>query len=341
MSDGLGGYVRELPDRCLVFVSLLAFASVHSVVRIAFYYAGWRGFWYDAGEFWYPIAERLSEGAVLYAEAYDNKTPLWHALNYLVYRTDHYALVFYALVGVANAAVGYLLYRWLSRNGYRRGGLVAAALYLAAVPLMNGDIVNVRSFSLAFLLAGVLEERPLRRGGYVAVAVLFSQVTAVAVPVLLLDGLRGAEANGRWGLWYVAAGAVTGAIPYLALAVVYDPQTMLTGIEATFLSGGEYILEHADYRNPFLYPHSWARGLVVDAQSLAFVLVPGAGTLASIHVSATQSWDRVTGLSAVLAVVFFATVLAKALTYYWMPVVVFAAALSGCGVERWLRRSGS
>ncbi len=114
---------------------LLAVAVGQVWVRYLRLRFGFTEFFFDAEKYWLPIAKLLSEGAVLYTDGVtDNKTPLWHALNYAVYLTDHYALVFLTLVGVANALTASLLWWWCRDAGYSKGGAIAAVSYLATMP---------------------------------------------------------------------------------------------------------------------------------------------------------------------------------------------------------------
>ncbi len=328
-------------DSRYVAVAMGLFAAVPVAVQYLTYRFGAESgtLWYDAEQHWLPIARRLANGKVLYLSAgWDNKTPLWHGLNYLSYLTGEYALVLLTLVGIANAAVAYLLWVWLRRAGYAHGGLIAGALYLSAVPLMNADIINVRSFSLVFLLLALLTVDGVKRGVYTAISVLFSQVAVVAIPVLLYDGIR-RKNTVRWSAQYIISGLVIGAIPFVVVGLIWSPEAMIAGLKFSFLSAGEYVLDHRDVGNPFLFPLRWAKTLVTVGQTLAFVLVPAGVSVAYMTVSDWR-WNWMTyTVATLLAGCFFVTVLLKALTYYWMPVVTFAAAMVGIGVERWVGES--
>lgn len=214
------------------------------------------------------------------------------------------------------------------------GGLIAGALYLAAIPLINGAIINVRSFSLVFLLLALLDDRPLRRGVYAAISVLFSQVAVVALPILLYDGIRRSGSRVGYAARYAVSGLGVGALPFLATAVVWSPDVMVAGLRASFLSAGDYIVHHQDTSNPFVNPVSWAARLVNNAQNLGFVLLPAALALGVRCIRRRWGWDAEL-VAGVLAGLFFTTVLLKSLTYYWMPVVTFASVVVGAEIDRW------
>lgn len=69
-------------------------------------------------------------------------------MNYAVYLTDHYAFGFLSLAGIANALAAYLFWHWLADYGYSKGGVIAGLLYFSTLPLINGHIINVRSFAM-------------------------------------------------------------------------------------------------------------------------------------------------------------------------------------------------
>lgn len=76
-----------------VFVLYGGIAVVPMLIRYLGITIGEAELYFDAGERWLPIARQLSEGHVLYRTTlFDNKTPLFHALNYAVYVTGNYVL---------------------------------------------------------------------------------------------------------------------------------------------------------------------------------------------------------------------------------------------------------
>ena len=300
------------------------------------------GLSYDSGEVWLPIARRLFEGETLYVTTQpDNKTPLFHGLNYLVYRTGYYALVFHALVGLANIVTASLLWSWLERNDMYRAGVLAGFLFLAAIPLINGNIINVRSFALVFLLLAALERGAAKRGALTALSVLFSQFAVFGIPVLLFDGLRHADARRDWAGVFVATGLGVGVLCFLPLLFIWGPAALVRGIELTFLSITDYAVAHQDNYNPFLHPFLWLKNLVVVATNMLFVLVPAGLTV--FHAVTTQrpiSWNPFT-IAVLLSGSFLMTLFIKSLPYYWMFPTAFLAVVSAIGTIDWADRRTS
>lgn len=329
-------YTKRTPESIIAPV-FLALSALQILTRYLFIRLDTERLFFDAAERWRPIAAQLADGKILYVTTLnDNKTPLWHGLNYLVHLTDYYIPVFFVLVGIANAAVAYLLWEWCQRHGHENAGVLAGVIYLSALPFIGGLYINVRSFSLAFLLAAILVDTPIRRGVYASISVLFSQVAVVALPILLYDGLRESESRVEWTAKYAVSGLFVGAIPFLATAAVWSPNAAIAGIQSAFLGAGEYITSHPDHSNPFLYPRKWATNLLSRALRLSYVLLPATAALAAsaVHGTLREQWRPFT-MSAALAGVFGITVVLKALGYYWMPVVAFAAPVGAIGLKQW------
>lgn len=324
---------------------LLLFSAAAGVPVFVHYVAAsllGMGLAYDAGQVWLPIARQLSEGEVLYVTTRpDNKTPLFHALNYAVYRTGYYTLVFFLLVGLANTVTAYLLWSWLGREDMHRAGVLAGFLFVAAIPLINGDIINVRSFALVFLLLAVLERTPVKRGIWTALGVLFSQFVVFVIPVLLYDGLRGADDWGRWTALFIASGLGVGVLCFSALLAVWGPTAFVRGIDMTFLSIAEYAVSHQDDYNPFLHPFLWLKNLVLVATNLLFVLVPAGGAiLQALLVDRDYGWNPF-GMGMLLSGSFLLTLFIKSLPYYWMFPTAFLTVIAAVGVVRWIDRYAS
>lgn len=324
---------------------LLLFGIVGGIPVVVHYLAAGplgMGLSYDAGGVWLPIARQIADGKVLYVTTRpDNKTPLFHGLNYLVYRTGYYALVFHLLVALANVTTAFLLWVWLKRHGMRRAGVFAGFLFLAAIPLINGDIINVRSFALVFLLLAILDRDPVERGVLTGIGVLFSQFVVFALPVLLYDGLRASDAPRNWTTRFVISGLGTGVLCFASLLPLWGPTAVVHGIDMTFLSITEYAVTHQDNYNPFLNPFLWFKNLVRVATTLLFVLVPaGFAVLEATLTDYEHRWDPF-GLAVLLSGAFLLTLLVKSLPYYWMFPTAFLAVVSAVGTVRWIDRSTS
>lgn len=333
-------FIGSSPSRS--FVLLLFSVTAGIPVLVNYVAAGplGMGLTYDAGEVWLPIARQLSEGKVLYVTTRtDNKTPLFHALNYVVYRTGHYTLVFYLLIGAANTAAAYLLWLWLDRNGMYRAGVLAGFLFVAAVLLINGDIINVRSFALVCLLLAVLQRAPVKRGVWTGLGVLFSQFVVFAIPVLLYDGFRTAADRRGWTTLFVVSGLGVGVLCFAALLAVWGPTAFLRGIDMTFLSIAEYAVAHQDDYNPFLNPFLWLENLVRVAMNLLFVLLPaGVAALQAVLTDHDYGWTPFAG-AVFLSGSFLLTLFIKSLPYYWVFPTAFLAVVGAIGVVRWMDRT--
>lgn len=263
---------------------------------------------------------------------HDNKPPLFYYLNQLVYASGYYAELFYAVIALANAAVAYLLFRWLERHGQFSAGVIAGGLYLAAMPLVNGTFINVRSLSMVFVMLAVLATRPGHRGVYLAAGTLISQYTVFAIPVLLWDGLARTDRRWRWGGVYIAAGLLTAAFLYLPLFLAWGEPAVVGGVREAFLSSGDYIVGHADQYNPYLHPFSWLENLAMKALELGFVLVPAAAAVAASYLGVVERRQPF-ALAALLGGSFLVTLGIRSLFYYWIPVVAFCSVVAAIGVE--------
>ena len=313
-------------------------AAIPTATRYVSIVVGHTDLYIDAREHWRPIAHQLATGDVLYVTTqFDNKTPLFHGLNYLVYQTGHYTPVFYLLVVLTNATVAYLLYRWLATDGLANRGLLAGFVYLAALPHLSGGVINVRSFALVALLAALFTTSPLARGGWLAIATLFSQLFVFAIPAIWYDGLRTTDTHTPlgWTLRYATAGLVVGGLAFAPLALVWGPDTLTAGINAAFLSVDEYVLHRVDSYSLTTAPLEWARALVSVTRRLVWALLPAAVGVGYVARPGRDHWDALT-VSTVLAASFVPTLLLKSLPYYWLPIIAFLGPLAAHGVIRTL-----
>lgn len=329
---------KPIEQSLVVFITYLFVAVVTMVLRYAALHTGAGELHYDPRLVWLPIASELAAGETLYVTTtFDNKSPLFHALNYLVYLTGHYVTVFYALIALGNATVAYLLYYWLRANELPRAGLIAGLLYVVSMPHVDGNVINVRTFALIFLVGALLTARPWRRGGLFAVSALFSQYSVFALPVLWYDGIRRSEATTpfEWTTKFAVSGLLVGILCYLPL-LAWGTDALRAGIEANYLSIGEYAMHREDDFSPVTSPLSWAEALGSTALALLYLLVP-AGMILGYSVWRRRLDWTVGTVSGLLALSFATTLLIKSLYYYWMPVVAFLAPVVGIGVVRFVR----
>ncbi|MDL0143201.1 hypothetical protein [Halobacterium salinarum] len=316
----------------LLYIGIALFYEVYYLISVRF--MGGELF-FDAAEVWLPIAKGIANGGSLYVEPLtDNKSPVWHALNYLVYQTGHYTPVFILLTAVANATVAFLLYRWLANSNYRKGGVIAGLLYLAATPFVYGTIINVRSFAMVCVLAALLSTTPIRRGVWTALAVLLSQYSIFAIPILALTGSRQSENAIRWLQKYCVTGALVGVLAFMPL-LYWGTDVLVAGVQQSFLNAGNYVLTHADHGNPFTNPGTYIENHARMVRQLLFLLVPSAIVIVQ-RLRSPRKWALdAFAIAVALAVSFGITLLLRSLQYYWLPPSVFLAAIVGIGVESW------
>lgn len=315
----------------LVVISVLAF------VQALFHYLraiiGRPDLFYDAAEVWQPAAEAVLNGEALYVgAAADNKPPMFEFLNVLVGATGEYILVFHVLVGLANAVTATLIYRWLARDGHATAGILAALLFISTLPVINGTIINVRSFALVFLFGALLVRGPVRRGVLIAIAALFSQFAVFAIPVLIYESVRNPATNSwQWSGRFLAAGLVTAVTAYAIVGLVWGGESLTNAIQMS-LFVGNYVTEKAPL-SLWLQPVESAQALGEVSIRIGYVLLPAAVMCVFMLLKRLRSTDTPT-LAAFLSISFLATFLVKVHPYYWMFPIAFLAPLAALLIVR-------
>ena len=271
--DALDDLRRALSLRFLAALSILSFAG--AAIQYLQLTIGRESVFYDARVIWRPLAQEVFGGAALYVDVWDNKPPLFHFLNLGIAATDAYIPVFLVAIGLANLTTAALIVVLCEREGYPRVGRLAAVLFLAMCLALPGYQINPRQFANVGVLVALITVRPALAGGAVAAAGLFSQFSVLAIPVICWrrwrsrDGLR---RDARWYLVFVAAGLVTAAVAYLAVAVVWGSDAMAAAAENSLfaLSGyAEKKAEHSLWTNPI----GWTKGTVRQLDSFAVSVV--------------------------------------------------------------------
>lgn len=293
----------------------------------------------DAFKRWIPIANEVFTGTPLYtADAIDNKPPLFQYLNLAVGATDVWFLWF-AVIGAANGLAAYLLYRWVAADRDRGGaeGVVAALLFVAALPVVWGTYINARSPALPLVLLAVRSRRGWVSGASIAAAGLFTQYAALGIIPLVYRRMRGAVRDRQAWRWlgaFVAAGLGTAALAYGSLFVVWGPASFVEGIQQTLTTAvGE--LQHQQARNALVSPAGWIRGLAMRVRTLSYLLLPagfalGCRTLRLIapRPRTGDTLPKGDGVLGVFAVVYLLALGIKSLGYYWLLALPFLAALA-------------
>jgi len=293
--------------------------------------------WADAADVWLPLAERVAAGDALYVgAAVDNKPPLFQYLNLLVYETGEYVLMFYILVGLVNGAAAWLLYRWVARFTRSETAVIAAVLFVAALPITNGTIINVRTFSITFVLLAVLARSPSVQGASIAAGALFSQYAVFGIPVLLWrQYARGKLSLDSFIRFCVAGGGVV-VLTFLPL-LWWGVDSLVGGIEWSFLLAKDHFTRQ-QIINPWMNPRNWARVLATVSQQLLYMLVP-AVLYGGRIVFRRDEQQSVAEITLLLFAVFYALTFGiKMLYYYWIMVLPFLAGLAALEVESLYRQ---
>lgn len=333
---------RKTWTKFLLLYAILGLSPL--LYRYALIELGAREMFFDATRYWLPIAKELNDGAVLYVTStHDNKTPLWHGLNYLMYITGQYTASFYLLTGICNTLSALLLWRWVERDaGEYYGGLFAGILFLTTLPIVNGDIINVRTYALLVLVAALLARRPWARGAFAAGAVLFSQQFVFALPILAYREYRQTDRLTGPLTVFIVAFVVVAALPFLVIGLIWSEQATIAGFRMSVLGADDYLVGHADHFNPFMYPKLWANHLVQTGMKLLFAIVTGVFGLGYwLRHGGFRQWNGYS-VATTLAISFGATLFLRSLPYYWIPVLAFLSATAGIAAVRAFRsRAGS
>lgn len=257
------------------------------------------------------VAEAVISGVPLYiGTAIDNKPPLFMFTLVLAHLPPMGYLVSLLLTGLANGLVAVLLMEWRGRDV----GFVAGLLYLSLLPLVMGDVVNVRSFALVGLLGALVAGSWSRRGALVAIGGMFSQYTILPALLLFRRSLRSAEDAGR----FVLGGVAVLIVSYGTVLAVWGPQSFLNSLVYSVGVSDDYVRETAVH-SPLTNPVYWLGNNLYVAGALA-----GIGLLAVFAVRD----DREAGTLAILCSL---PVLVRALPYYWVFPLPFVAVLAAEG----------
>jgi len=335
-------FTRRVSER--VALGLFVFAWIQSLHRYLTVEYGRASKHWDVLIVWQPLADTLLDGGQLYlGTAVDNKPPLFELLNVAVGATGHYYPVFLFLVGTANGLSAVLLVRFLRRQDMGREGIVTAVLFLAALPLIDGTIVNVRSFALVGVLAALWSRDPVLRGGAVAVAGMFSQYAFLAAPALVYDGVSpdGALPRRHWIARFAVALVAVVVSSFGVVAVLWGSEAAVAGIEQSFGNALEYTARDGiGVRSPLAAPVVWAGYLYNTGVRIAFVLIPAFAGVVTVadRTRRTRAWGPPQLLLA-LAVLFTLPLVVRALPFYWVLPLPFYAALAAVALAQWYRRA--
>jgi hypothetical protein len=319
------------------FVALAWLQSLHRYLTVEY---GTAERHWDVRTVWHPTAEALLEGGSLYlGTAVDNKPPLFELLNLAVAATGKYYPVFLFLIGTANAASALLLFQLFRRRGREREGAVAALLFLASLPPLDGTVVNVRSFALVGVMAALYAEDPWDRGVAVTAGGLFSQYALLAVPVIAYDGMQARprrEAR-RWASQFAVAAVSVVALSFGVVAAFWGQEAAVAGVHHSFGGAIEYSTRTGPtIRSALANPLVWA-GYVYDvALRILFVVILAVAGAAAVAADTRREGDWGFHQQVLaLAVLFTLPLFVRALPFYWVLLLPFYAALAAVELGRW------
>jgi amino acid transporter len=128
-------------------------------------------------------------------------------------------------------------------------GVVAALLYLGALPAVGGLWVNPRQISIVLILLALLVEGPIRRGALISLAALFSQWFVLASVPITLFSLhdRSPRERLRWLAKFGITGLTLAVGSYLAVFVLYGESSLRHAVRYSVLM--EYPRPHPSVFN--------------------------------------------------------------------------------------------
>uniref|UniRef100_UPI003EB931E3 hypothetical protein n=1 Tax=Halobaculum sp. P14 TaxID=3421638 RepID=UPI003EB931E3 len=244
-------------------------------------------------------------------------------------RLDRYSTRHF--IAVSNAIAAILLYRWV-RDGAgpnmpsgEGAGLLAALIFLSALPIADGMRVNARSPMLVGVLFAVRANKPEYRGSALAAGALCSQYAIFGAPVLAYQTLR--ERGWEGVVRYTIAGILTVVVAFLPLLVIWGWPSLIGGIENGLLSQYRPLTEQP-VRNIFVNPRGWAVGVFFLSQFLLFEVILTVSAIA-IHIHRTWTGSREWySLPIVLTLIYTLPLFVKTMGYYVLHVLPFAAVVS-------------
>ncbi|WP_233274781.1 hypothetical protein [Haladaptatus cibarius] len=293
---------------------------------------------------WRPLAEAVLAGKPIYVRpAVDNKPPLFELLNIAVAATGQYLLVFFVLVGFANAAIAILLWRICAQRDASRVGMVAGLLFLTSVPAAGGTVVNVRSFAIAGILLSLSVHHPVARGATIAAAGLFSQHAVFAIPALAYDRLRKLDRDSgiRWLASFSIAGIGVVAVTFALVYAVWGQASFNGAIYWSFGAAEKYTTNPVV---PSLIGDTsrWMNALYREALKHLVLIVPA--TIVAQLALSTRDAER-PALStnapilttALLALSMTAPLFVRAYRAYWLYPLPFLALLASVGYQEFFK----
>jgi len=287
---------------------------------------------WDAWAVWKPAAEAVLSGTPLYmGQAVDNKPPLFHFLNILVASTGRYHLAFLLVVAIGNLLIAVLLWKFLTRYELGEVGALGAILFVAALPFVNGNVINVRTFALVGILSALIVRQPTVSGFLLGCASLFTQYAIIALPVVL--GIRLYETTEgdhlRRGLMFIGSGLASVVTTFVIVCGVWGLDSVQNGLQMTYWGAPDYV-SRGGVPSSVDSPLIWVGEIYFIVVELGFILVPAGIAVARLCYGRVYLNERnmTMDLVAVLAVLFSLPLAVRAYHFYWILPLPFMAVLA-------------
>lgn len=290
---------------------------------------------------WKPLADAVLAGKPIYVRpAVDNKPPLFELLNVAVAATGEYLLVFFVLIGIANACSAILLWQICAERNASRVGLMAGLLFLSSVPATGGTVINVRSFAIAGILLSLWVKDPFARGAIVAAAGLFSQHAVFAIPVLAYDSISALDRDSRLQCLskFVVGGVGVVAISFAFVYAVWGATSFDGALYWSFGAAKKYTTNPVV---PSLIGDTsrWMAALYRGSIKHLFLIVPA---IIVVQLAATErglkrmlrSTNAPLVTTAFLALSMAIPLFVRAYRAYWLYPLPFIALLASIGYQQ-------
>jgi len=280
---------------------------------------------------WLPFADTVLNGGIPYESQWDNKPPLWQFLNLAIAATGEYRLVFYLLVAATNGVATILIWRLCSRRNRERAGILAAVFYATSLIYFNGDVINPRPFAALAILGAFFSWRAVVRGGLIAIAGLFSQFSILVIPAVLVDQAINDKLSTDWFGRFAAAGIAIVGLSFAVVALAWNPDAAVLGIQYSFGSTAEYVSGYANRElTVWAGPLAWGRNQFHLAKLIAAPLL-FSGVAITTYLRGQQS--SLIPVTALAAVGLLIPIVIRPSSLYWLPPLPFIAILGAIGVQ--------
>lgn len=261
-----------------LLMALVGFGIAQTIARygqIQFGSTGLTQFFVDSRNVWKPLADSvLLDGNPLFTENnWDNKPPVWQFLNLLVASTGLYFITFHILIGIANGVSSYLIFKWCQSQDRTKIGLLAALLFIGALPAFQATRINPRPFAQVLILGILFYTGPVIKGLLLSLAALLTQFSIFAAPAIFWksNNWKLNYSSLRWTALFSISGIVMAVVSYGVVGLIWGTNTLFYAVEYTIISGSSY------GRPPYEAPLFWAGSHAGHIADLFIITIPLAG----------------------------------------------------------------